>query len=238
MPLSPKFLLTLASVAGLLPSPAHAASSFREVREILARGSKEHLSTPEDWKDVTLESVGYQAVKSLDPRRWVEQKSDKLIQRSRQTLRDRSDYDERGFEKIIHPNGICFTGRWEPVSNRAGYTGFLDGSKAGLVVARASVTTGKTRRGQKRGFGLAVKLFPTRDPDQAVDTANFHVIESLNGTRKALYEDAVLTNMPATGVPDSAVELLTFAVTAGSLAVSDQAPTWRPLSPLARAGGC
>jgi hypothetical protein len=32
------------------------------------------------------------------------------------------------------------------------------------------------------------------------------------------------------------VELLTFAVTAGSLAVSDQAPTWRPVSPLARAG--
>ena len=101
------------------------------------------------------------------------------------------------FEKLAHPNGICFKGVWNiDVKNK--YSGYFKINSEALIIARASTAMTNTRRGEIRSFGFAGKLFPTMNPLEVVqeNSANFFLIDDLGGTRAEHYTDVALTNEP------------------------------------------
>jgi len=121
---------------------------------------------------------------------------DLITQNANRTLTDHSDIIEY-FDKLAHPNGVCLKGLWE-IDTQNPYSGyFKNGSKA-LIIARASSAMSETKRGEKRAFGMAGKLFPTTDPLEIQNTpsANFFVIDDLGGTDLEYYTDTKLTNEP------------------------------------------
>ena len=146
-------------------------------------------------------------------------------------------------QKLFQPNGICFTGHWR-VTNDSIYGGFFKNGSHGLMVMRASVSLGETRRGAKRAFALAGKLFPTLDPHEVVRTANFFAMETLVGTTDAHFLDAVLDNNPPTGgVPGSFTDLLLalrvrkdFVDVARELGAGGSDPAYRSVSAIAALG--
>ena len=118
---------------------------------------------------------------------------------ARRTLTVEDDlYDFPGGRKLLQANGICFAGEWV-IDRDTSYTGaFAPGTRFPLI-ARASVALGGTGYQDKRAFGLAVKLFPSRDPDDPVHTLNFFVMESLAGKRRQYFLESVFDNAPSFG---------------------------------------
>jgi len=102
------------------------------------------------------------------------------------------------FEKLAHPNGICFEGIWE-ITQPNPYSGYFKQGTKALIIARASSALSNTHSGEIRSFGFAGKLFPTlhRSKVPKSPTANFFLIDDLGGTRAARYTDVTLTNAPS-----------------------------------------
>lgn len=115
-----------------------------------------------------------------------------MLADSKRTLADGRDLLPR-FDKLLHPNGMCLKGVWR-ITEPTPYTGqFATGSQS-LFIGRASTALTETRAGHYRAFGLAGKLFPTMDPTERVQTANFFTIEDLGGTLTDHFLDAGNTN--------------------------------------------
>ena len=106
--------------------------------------------------------------------------SDRIRAAMQRTLADPDDSkDER--PKLFHPKGVCAEAQWEIFSD-TGYTGlFARGTNVPAIV-RMSASGNNTRFDPRfaaipllrrpRNFGLAAKLFPSRDPDRKVRTCN------------------------------------------------------------------
>ncbi|WP_437655585.1 hypothetical protein [Sorangium sp. So ce1182] len=99
------------------------------------------------------------------------------------------------YQKLIRANGIGLRGEWH-ITEDTPYTGYLRRGSRGLVIARASVGLTATTRGAYRAFGMAIKLFPTIDPDDraAYRTANLFVIDDNAGTLTPHYLDAEMAS--------------------------------------------
>ena len=160
------------------------------------------------------------------------------------TLTDRSDLRAfRNGRKLFQANGICFSGRWV-INATSPWTGLFAPGTQALMIARASVSLGGTRRGEKRAVALAGKLFPTLDPNAKVETANFFAMANVLGTHDPYFLDAVLDNNPVIeGLPGSFGQLLLGLRIRDDLNAADRAagaeppnPTYRPLYPLAESG--
>lgn len=121
---------------------------------------------------------------------------DIILESSQRTLRNHADILEP-FEKLAHPNGICFKGIWEIDTNNR-YSGYFKNDTKALIIARASSALSNTRRGETRAFGFAGKIFPTMNPLDINDenSANFFLIDDLGGTDAEYYTDVLLTNEP------------------------------------------
>jgi hypothetical protein len=185
----------------------------------------------------------------------------KLLERARKTISERDDYYDR-LEKLVHPNGICFTGEWE-ITEDTKYTGYFSKGKKGLFIGRASAVGTETRADQVRGFGFAGKIFPTLNPDENVSTANFFTVDVIPGKKRQYYSETELTNEPETdltAVPLMAgyqlglispaafakaslklaelVDMLATITFSLKFAKSDgkENPGFRPLYPVAQAG--
>ena len=105
--------------------------------------------------------------------------------------------DRKGFPRLIHPNGICLTGRWHITENTP-YSGYFRKDSAALVVARYSTCCTETRRGHTRSLSMVGKLFPTTDPHHTtlLRTANFMTQEDVGGATSTYINDADLRNAP------------------------------------------
>ena len=145
--------------------------------------------------------------------------------------------DRKGFRRLIHPNGICLTGRWE-ISEQTPYTGYFQKDSRALVVGRYSTCCRETRRGHERSLSLAGKLFPTTDPNHSelLSTASFITQQDIGGDRTDHINDVELLNAPNTsgwrrgfGVPVLAVEAILFTLV-------DKKPTIRQLYQVAELG--
>jgi hypothetical protein len=145
--------------------------------------------------------------------------------------------DRKGFRRIIHPNGICLTGRWE-ISEQTPYSGYFRAGSRALAVGRYSTCCEETRRGHERSLSLVGKIFPTEDRAHAepLRTANFITQQDLGGERTDYINDAELRNAPNTmswrrgfGVPILLVESILFRQT-------DKQPTQRQLYQIAELG--
>ena len=160
-----------------------------------------------------------------------------LARSATRTIADNSDVLPR-FNKLVHPNGICLKGTWN-MTETSPYTGYFEQGKQAVVIARASSALSETQVGHYRGFGLAVKIFPTDNPNHLfpLKTANFFVIDDLGGTLTKNYLDAPMTNEPAASVRLTSVFLAPVAAAASSaFSAADRNPGIRQLYPVAELG--
>src|SRR5258708_25374592 len=90
--------------------------------------------------------------------------------------------DGKGYRRILHPNGVCLTGRWR-ITEATPYSGYFRQNSEALVVGRYSTCCTETRRGHTRSLALVGKLFPTTDPDhpQPLRTASFITQQDIAG---------------------------------------------------------
>lgn len=212
-------------------SKSYQGSSFAQIREILqdAHLAPEDASDRAEWDVYRAGALPHYTVNSSH---FVKAGIDLLINAAKRTTNDRSDFYPR-ITKLLHPNGICFTGVWK-ILNPSPYTGYFEKGKSGLFVGRSSVAMTETEVGHKRGFGFAGKLFPTQNPYEVVNTANFFSVDVLLGTKARHYTDVAMTNEPSTGFDLSAI-FLALKI-ASALKHGDHDIGFRPLYPIAELG--
>ena len=105
--------------------------------------------------------------------------------------------DGKGFRRLLHPNGVCLTGRWE-ITDDTEYSGYFRKGSVALVVGRYSTCCTETRRGHTRSLALVGKLFPTPDMNHAqpLRTASFITQQDIAGERTDYINDAELRSAP------------------------------------------
>lgn len=145
--------------------------------------------------------------------------------------------DRKGFRRLLHPNGICLTGRWE-ITGPTPYSGyFREGSRA-LLIGRYSTCCNATRRGRERSLSLVGKLFPTTDPNHGenLPTANFITQQDIGGDRTDWINDAELRNAPNTSGWRRGLGAPVLLVTGIVFGQVDKNPTIRQLYQIAELG--
>jgi hypothetical protein len=172
---------------------------------------------------------------------------------SARNMHDKRDIRPR-YDKLIHANGICFAGLWKidkasanaattadgPRDPYSGikidlpcepYTGYFAPGSEGLCIARLSVAGLYMKRGYRRAFGIAGKVFPTLDPHQKVKPGNFVTVNYLTGTKEAHIIDIAPTNQPGVG-PAIAANVINRII----FRLMDTRPGYRQLYPISTLG--
>ena len=134
------------------------------------------------------------------------------------------------YRKLIHPNGICYTGVWR-IDQDSPYTGYFSAGSQALCIARLSVGGGNPRAGARRAFGIGGKVFPTLDPNERVKPGNFVLVSNLSGAKDRHVLDIEVTNAPALGMAPQA-----FLVNRILFRLMDSRPGWRQLFPISTLG--
>lgn len=138
------------------------------------------------------------------------------------------------FNKLVHPNGVCFKGLWE-IETQNPYSGYFAKGKKGLVVARASSALSEVKRGERRSFGMGLKLYPNTDEfsGEEFPTANIFLIDDLGGTRVSHYQKTALTNTPELSFGLGQIFKGPLAALVGkAFSAADQSPSIRQLYPI------
>lgn len=145
--------------------------------------------------------------------------------------------DNRGFRRLLHPNGVCLFGRWI-IDQPNPYSGYFSQGKEALMVGRYSTCCAETRRGFSRSLALVGKLYPTTDINHPspLPTANFITQEDLGGERTIYINDAKLRNAPDTTPWRRGLGFLTLLLTGIVFKIVDRKPTIRQLYPIAELG--
>jgi hypothetical protein len=146
-------------------------------------------------------------------------------------------HNRKGFRRLIHPNGICLTGRWEITADTP-YTGYFRKGSRALVVARYSTCCDECRRGHSRSLSMVGKLFPTDDPDhrEPVRTANFILQHDIGGIFTDFINDVELRNAADVTALRRGSGIWAFAVTGIVLRLANTMPTIRQLYQVAELG--
>ncbi|WP_297433864.1 hypothetical protein [Sulfurimonas sp.] len=153
-----------------------------------------------------------------------------ILENAIRTLNDDSDLLEP-FEKLAHPNGICFKGVWK-IEKENPYGGYFKKGSESLIIARASTAMSHTKSSSTRAFGFAGKLFGTMNPQQVnvTPSANFFLIDDLGGTDAAFYRDVSLINEPSVSITYEVVKNLAYAMkVSSSFSEANKNPTIRQL---------
>ena len=162
---------------------------------------------------------------------------DTLLKDSLRTLNDHRDIIEP-FEKLVHPNGICFKGIWE-VDTQNVYSGYFKKDSKALIIVRASSAMSNTKSGEIRSFGFAGKVFPTVELEKinSENSANFFLIDNLGGTDSKNYKDVELTNEPPVSMNFEVIKHLLYALKVSNIFSSaDKNPSIRQLYEISNLG--
>jgi hypothetical protein len=155
-----------------------------------------------------------------------------MLQAAKRTVHSSADY-RTYFKKLVHANGICFSGLWQ-ITEESGYSGLFEKGASALIIGRVSAASPQTTNNKARSFGFAGKLFPTLNPDEPVATANFFTVHDLNGTEVAHALDVAYTNEPPVNL--SGIRNLPLKILNDIFALADKNPGVRPLYPIGQAG--
>ncbi len=211
---APLLVLTFAFLASL---PAHAAGSF-----------------PETWSATTSGPYDTLPQYRTSYAKFFSNGIDLLASSVDRTLTDRDDILPR-FQKLVHPIGICFAGTWK-IDTPSPYTGYFANGSEGQIIVRASEAMGVAEAGNYRAFGLAGKIFPTKDAtDQTpYPTANFFTIDDLGGADSDSFLDLPKTNEPDTSVHLNQLGMIaTIAKIARTFSAADSNPGIRQVYEIA-----
>ena len=145
--------------------------------------------------------------------------------------------DRKGFRRLVHPNGVCLTGRWE-IDQDTGYSGYFRKGSSALLIARYSTCCTECRRGHTRSLSMVGKLFPTMDPNhlEPLRTASFITQEDIGGANTDYINDVELRNAPDMTLSRrgaGAALLLMIGIVFNRV---DQEPGMRQLYPIAELG--
>jgi hypothetical protein len=145
--------------------------------------------------------------------------------------------DRKGFQRLVHPNGISLVGAWK-ITAPTVYSGYFRQSSEALLIARYSTCCGETRRGHTRSLSLAGKLFPTTDPNHAelLNTANFVTQQDIGGDTTDYINDADLRSAPNTTAWRRGLGLPILILTGAAFKQVDKNPSIRQLYPIAELG--
>ncbi|MBA3421365.1 MAG: hypothetical protein H0U12_05655 [Thermoleophilaceae bacterium] len=187
---------------------AYEGSTFNEVKAVAFSGSYAELPHRQ----------------GLRPGRFV-----RFFNDSARSLIDRRDVLPR-FDKLIHANGICYTGIWR-IDQDSPYTGYFASGSEALIIARASIAGNSLNAGERRAFGIAGKVYPTLDPDRKVWPGNFVTVSKLSGERLKHIIDYKPTNMPTVGL-DPGANLVNRVI----FRLIDTRPGWREVHPISTLG--
>jgi hypothetical protein len=160
---------------------------------------------------------------------------------SARTIDSRADLrwgsDGKGFRRLVHPNGICLTGKWS-IDQPTSYSGYFRKGSTALVVARYSTCCTETRRGHTRSLSMVGKLFPTTDPQHLdpLPTANFMTQEDIGGADSEYINDAELRNAPDTTVSRRGAGAAVLLVVGLVFQKVDSQPSIRQLYQIAELG--
>jgi hypothetical protein len=107
--------------------------------------------------------------------------------------------DGKGYRRLLHPNGICLTGRWE-ITEETPYSGYFKQGSKGLAIARYSTCCTETRRGHYRSLSMVGRIYPNLDPNhpERLGPASFITQQDLGGDKADYINDAELRNAPDT----------------------------------------
>lgn len=177
---------------------AYSGSRFADVRDAIFANPYQPVwtrdgSAPLPVYKVTLSSV-LRGILSFGKRYLFKQ----AIERTVDSHADlRWGADGKGFRRLLHPNGICLTGRWK-ITEDTEYSGYFRKGSEALAVGRYSTCCTETRRGHTRSLALVGKLFPTTDENhpQPQRTASFFTQQDIAGERTDYINDAELRNAP------------------------------------------
>jgi hypothetical protein len=177
---------------------SYQGSRFADVRDAIFANpyqkvwGREGLEPPPMYK-VTLSSV-LRGVLSFGKRYLFQQ----AVARTVDSHADlRWGPDGKGFRRLLHPNGVCLTGRWE-ITEETEYSGYFRKGSEALAAGRYSTCCTETRRGHTRSLALVGKLFPTTDENHAqpLRTASFFTQQDIGGENTDYINDAELRNAP------------------------------------------
>lgn len=223
---SPVFLSLFMLMA--LSTQTSAESSFAQVQAVLFEPAQTAGSSIEQ-QEVAVYAAGRLPQYPVSASNMLVGGVNLLRRDAVRTLRERADVYPR-LEKLVHANGICFSGRWQ-IDRATPYTGYFQQGAQALWIGRASVSLSETKRGQPRGFAMAGKIFPTLNPNQVVPTANFFLADVLSGTQRARFLQTAMTNQPKIGFRWAAIPLM-FQV-GRAFAGVDQQAGYRPVENIA-----
>lgn len=153
------------------------------------------------------------------------------------TLNNHNDILEP-FDKLAHPNGICFKGIWN-IDSESIYSGYFKKGSQALIIARASTAMEHTKNDNTRAFGFAGKLFPTTNPNKLNSemSANFFLIDDLGGTDAKYFTDVILTNEPSVSFTSEVLKNIAYALKVShSFSQADKNPTIRQLYEISHLG--
>ncbi len=192
------------------PDPAfeYDGSTFNEVKAVAWSGQYSELPV----------------LRGLTPGRFVE-----FFNHGARNLIDRRDILPH-FDKLIHTNGICFTGTWR-IDTATPYSGYFAQGSEGLLLVRGSVAGPSLNAGDRRAFGYGGKIWPTLDPDAKHKPANWVTVSKLSGSRRQHILDYMPTNKPQVG-RDPGANL----VNRGIFRLLDTRPGWRQVHPISTLG--
>jgi hypothetical protein len=153
----------------------------------------------------------------------------RFLNGSSRNLSDRRDIRPR-FDKLIHANGICFTGKWK-IDADSRFTGYFAKGSEGLLLVRASVAGAQITAGKRRSLGIAGKIWPTLDPRERAWPANFVTVSDLSGTRAKHITEIAPSNFPRVGMSPAAI-----LVNRIIFRMMDTRPGYRQLFPISTLG--
>jgi hypothetical protein len=145
--------------------------------------------------------------------------------------------DGKGFRRLVHPNGVCLTGRWS-IDQPTEYTGYFSNGSQALIVARYSTCCTETRRSQMRSLSMVGKLFPTTDPHhvEPLRTANFMTQDDIGGSEIEFINDIELRNAPDTTASRRGSGAALLLMVGLVFSRVDNKPSIRQLYPVAELG--
>ena len=143
----------------------------------------------------------------------------------------------KGFRRLLHPNGVCLTGKWE-ITEDTEYSGYFSKGSEALAVGRYSTCCTETRRGHTRSLALVGKLFPTTDENDAqpLRTASFFTQQDIGGEHTDYINDAELRNAPDVHASRRAGGVPILLITGIVFQRVDKEPAQRQLYQIAELG--
>ena len=183
----------------------------REITTVKIKETQKH-SFDDVWNIVSSNPLDKLPQNSTSYGKLTTSDEDIISKDAKRTLLSYSDILEP-FDKLAHPNGICFKGVWS-IDNQNIYSGYFKKDTKALIIVRASTALSNTTSDGNRAFGFAGKIFPTINSAKInqQNSANFFLIDDLGGTDAQHYTDVVLTNEPKVSFTFEVLKNLLYAI--------------------------